>query len=306
MSRQRYERDVNTEEEEYGGFLIPNATITDPAFVVPDHARGREITRKFVLQWDNSLSNLASRPNQATWRPQDGHYDCFQSRTRYAPGCQRSDVRRGNLEQVIMIGMKIKKVDSTFPCQLGLNVYGCKGNYYLSSGEQFNYIISPCEVSHNKDEIILLTNPYVNSEYLSRFPGMTASALRNEGIMHVPHEDYVFVDHNHPIIEMIADNAKTLQIDLDDAELVDGRWYKVDNKVVETCLTELEEELINNLPIFDMTQFSAQITRPYNVDWDSEAEVCDKCPGNQQAIKNRLMTQEYHATIVIEMTYVFM
>jgi hypothetical protein len=311
MSRQRTEYlQQQTQnallEDELTNIAIPTATIVDENFIVPDHAKGREITRKYVLQWDNSLTNLAARPNQATWCPQDGHYDCFQTKTRYAPGCQRSESRRGNLEQVIMIGMKIKKVDSTFPCQLGLSVYGCKGNYYLSSGEQYNYIISPCENNHNMNEIILLTNPYVNSEYLSRFPGMTASALRNEGIMHVPHEDYVFVDQNHPIIDMIAENAKTLQIDLDSAELVDARWFKVDEKVVETCLNELETELINNLPIFDMTKFNAKICRPYDVNWESEAEVCDKCPASQQSLKNRIMTQEYHCTVVLEMTYVFM
>jgi len=307
MSRQNADRFQETSPDEEEA-LVPSSTLVDAAFCIPDHAKGREISRKFVLEWDNSLSGLASRPGQATWRPQDGHYDCFQSKTRYAPGCARSDTRRGNLEQVIMIGMKIKKVDSTFPCQLCLNIHGCKGNYYLSSGEQISYLVSPKEHNFEKDEIVLLTHPYVNSEYLSRWPGMTASALRTEGIMQVPNEDYVFVDKNHPIIEMIADpdNSDTLQVNIDDAVLLDGHWYKIVSSVVDSCITALETELIANLPIFDLTKFSAQISRPYGVDWDNESEVCDNCPAVTTASKNRLMTSRYRCTVILEMVYCFM
>ena len=309
MSRQRrreVRREEEAEDDEYEDGLLPSATLTDPRFQIPEYAQGREITRKFVLQFDNSLSGLAARPNNAVWRPADGRYDCFQSTTRYAPNCQRSKTRRGNLEQVIMLGMKIKKVDSTFPCQLGLKIHGCKGNYYLSSGEQYSYLISPAEKNHCMNEVVLVTNPYVNSEYLSRFPGMTAQSLRSEGIMNVPHEDYKFVDKNHPLIEMIGENAEVLHVDLSDAQLVDNRWYKIDNQITERCLTDLETELVANLPGINLLKFNGSIERPYGLNFDDKREVADNIPKGNSQMLSRVMSQEFRATVVLEMTYIFM
>jgi len=308
MSRNSRSQNVTTSESTTESMDIGmnslSGTITDPNFSVPDHAKGREITRKVILQWDNNLAALAASPSQATWRPLNGHYDIFQTTTRYAPNCARSEVRRGNLEQVIMIGMKVKKVESNFPCQLGLNLHGIKGNYYTCNGERYAYLISPNEKSLALDEIVATTNPYVNSEYLERFPGMTASALRKEGIMHVPNENYVFVDHKHPIVEMMQENHEALQLDLSQAELIDGRWFKVAKHVTERCLNELESELVNNLPIYNMTEFNASIIRPYGLDWDAESEICENIP--QTAVKNKVMQAERRCTVVLVVTYIFM
>lgn len=311
MSRRQRRSNSYTEEDEDGensqleDVLISSATVTDPRFIVPDHAQGSEITRKFVIQFDNSLASLASRPSQAKWTPNNGCYDIFQSKSRYAPNCARSEKRRGNLEQVILIGMKIKKIDSTFPCQLGLNVFGCRGNYYLGNGEQYAFLISPNEKSHNMDEIICVTNPLVNSEYLSRFPGMSSKTLKTEGIMRVPGEDFVYVDKMHPLIDMIKENSDLLQIDLDEASLLENRWYKIEETVANRCLEDLERELILNLPLFNLTEFFATIARPYNVDFDDTREICDNLASNRD-LKNRVLNVENHLTVVLEISYFFM
>ena len=46
-----------------------------------------------------------------------------------------------------------------------------------------------------------------NSEYLKKYPGMTRQNLSKVGIVSVPGEDYVFVDSNHPIVEMLQVNS---------------------------------------------------------------------------------------------------
>ena len=74
---------------------------------------------------------------------------------------------------------------------------------------------------------------------------------------------------------MMTENQDVLQIDLEAAELIDNRWYKVSSTVTERCLTELENELVENLPILDLTEFNASIHRLYGRSWDDEEEVCD-------------------------------
>jgi len=276
----------------------------DDKFTVPSHLSNNIITRHYVIRWDNSLAGLAAYPENATWSPLEGHLDIFQSKSRYAPNCRKAATRQGNLKQTILVGMKMKKVESSFPCQLGLKIDGSRGNYYTANGERYSYLIGANEVSHNLNQIIVTTNPYVNSEYLRLYPGMTKDKLRSEGIMHVPGENYVFVDRQHPIIEMMSENQDVLQIDLASAQMIDNRWYKVSKTVTERCLSELESELVENLPIMDFSSFKASIHRLYGREWDDEAEVCDNI--SQRDLRSRVMTTNRRATAVVEITYCFM
>ena len=175
-----------------------NSTLTDTNFLVPAHLKDGTITRHFSANFSGSLSELADTPSLAVWTPVEN--SIFQSKTRYKPNAPKSDVRQGNLQQAILIGMKLKKVNSTFPCELGLTITGAKGNYYTGNGSRYAYIAAADERTHAVDKIIATTNPYINSEYLRMYPGMTKDNLK-KGIMEVPDADYVFVDEKHPIIE---------------------------------------------------------------------------------------------------------
>jgi hypothetical protein len=298
-----------TEQEEVeqtaaeGGDAVRMAQVDD-TFAVPQHLSDNIISRHFVMHWDNSLASLEAYPEKATWTPLGEHMDIFQSRTRFAPNCRKAATRQGNLEQVILVGMKIKKVESNFPCQLGLRVEGSKGNFYTNNGERYSYLISANENTAQMNNVLVSANPYVNSEYLRLYPGMTKDKLRSEGIMAVPGENYVFVDKNHPIVEMMGENQEVLQINLEDAELIDDRWFKVSKTVTERCLSELETELVENLPIMDLNKFNASIHRLYGRSWDSEEEVCDNI--SQRDLRNRVLTTSRRCTAVIELIYCFM
>ena len=271
---------------------------------VPSHMSNNVITRHFVMHWDNSLAGLAAYPEKASWKPMDEHMDIFQSQTRYAPNCRKAATRQGNLEQVILVGMKIKKVQSNFPCQLGLKVAGSKGNFYTGAGERYSYLIGANESTPQMNDVLVSTSPMVNSEYLRLYPGMTKEKLRSEGIMAVPGENYVFVDKNHPIVEMMGENQDVLQINLEDAELIDDRWFKVSKTVTERCLSELESELLENLPIVNLKDFGASIHRLHGRDWDAQEEVCDNI--SQRDLRSRVLTTNRRCTAVVEMSYCFM
>jgi hypothetical protein len=102
---------------------------------------------------------------------------------------------------------------------------------------------------------------------------------------------------------MMQENHETLHINLADAQLIDGRWYKTAKAVTERCLTELESELVNNLPITDLTKFSAEISRPYGLRWDDHAETCDNV--TMANMKQKVMQAERRCTVHVEMTYAF-
>lgn len=277
-----------------------NAHNSPEGIDVPDHVT--PISRQYIMQWDNSLSNLANNPGQATWSPVEGHHqDLFGSTTRYAPNAPKAEERLGNLKQAILISMKIKKVESNFPCQLGLKITGCKGNYYTCNADRYAYLIGSNEKSHNLSTTIATQSPYVKSEYLRMYPGMTKEALRTEGIVQVPSENYVFVDKNHPIVDMMVENSDVLQLDMNNAELIDGRWFKVSSQVTNECLNELENELLDNLPLLDLSNFGASIEKLYNAPWDDDSEINVA----NEAVRSRILDENRKLTAVVEVIYSF-
>lgn len=262
------------------------------------------ISREFVMQWDGSLNELSRRPAKATWAVSAAKAPIFQSRTRYAPGCEKADTRMGDLSKVCLVGMKITKIDSTFPCSVALCVAGAKGNVYSNSGEQFAALISPNEKQHNLEKVIVTTNPYVNSAYMQLYPNMTSKNLRSQGMMKVPGENYCFVDQTHPIVEMMAENAEQLQIDMNDAELIDGRWLKVSQAIADRCLDNLESQLTDYLPVTDLNNFAATIHRMHGASWDAQDEVCDNI--TQESMRDRMMNTKRRLTVCVQMTYSFL
>jgi len=128
-------------------------TLTDNNFAVPGHLSTNTITRHFAVDFSGSLSEMADTPSLASWSPTE--LSIFQSRTRFAPNCAKSEFRQGNLNQAILIGMKVKKIESTFPCPIGVTISGCKGNFYSGNGSRYAYIAGSNEASHNMDKIVV-------------------------------------------------------------------------------------------------------------------------------------------------------
>jgi hypothetical protein len=277
---------------------MSNADVT-----VPAQFRGNHITRRIVCQWDNSMAGLAAVPANATWEPLPDSLHIFQSKTRYAPGCTPAAERQGNLEQVVLLGMKLKKVDSTFPCQLGLTLAGAKGNFYTCNAERYAYLIGANEKSHQMNEVVMATDAAANSDYLRMYPGMTGEKLRTQGIIQMAGENFCYVDKDHPVVEMLHENRDVLQLDLASAPLMDNRFYKVSQAVTDRCIAELEEHIVSKLPVVDLSKFSATISRLYGRSWSDPDEVCDNIV--DPALRGRMMNTDRHATAVVEVTYAF-
>jgi hypothetical protein len=280
-----------------------NPVSSNAQVAIPNQFQDNYITRRIICQWDNSMAGLHAEPQNATWEPLADSLHIFQSKTRYAPNCTPAAERMGNLKQVVLLGMKLKKVESTFPCQLGLTLAGAKGNFYTCNAERYAYLVGANEKSHVLNEVVMATDASANSEYLRMYPGMTGEKLRTDGIIRMPGENFCYVDKQHPVVEMLAENQDVLQINLADAPLMDNRFYKVSSAVTDRCIAELEEHIVKKLPMTDLTKFSATISRLYGREWNDEDEVCDNITGTP--LRVRMMATERRLTAVVELTYAY-
>ena len=93
MSRhsQRPSQEQLKEADTIEAIASNNETLTDNNFSVPGHLSSGTITRHFAVEFAGSLAEMADSPSLATWSPTE--LSIFQSRTRYAPGCSKSEFR---------------------------------------------------------------------------------------------------------------------------------------------------------------------------------------------------------------------
>jgi hypothetical protein len=279
-----------------------SAPIADAGLAAPTPSHLTPIQRHYIVTFTGSLDSLSKDGANATWRPTDN--SIFQSTTRYAPGdVERSPVRAGNLDQVVLLNAKLKRIDSSFPCAVGISLSHCKGNFYTGDGDRFSYLAGAMEQTHHMEQVIATQSPLCRSEFLKQYPGCNADTVSSEGVVRFPGENFCYINKDHPVIEMMQENQDILQIDLTNASLVDDRFYKISETVADRCLSELKTELNEHLPIMSLKNFSCSIRRPFNVAWNDTEEVCENV--DNRATQRRLMKTKRRLTAILQLTYAY-
>jgi len=260
------------------------------------------ITRKFLASHSNTLSRMHAHPEEAMCKMMVN--DVWQSKTRYAPDCTPSAHRQGDVSRVMLLGVKVKKVHSTFPCELGVSLTGVKGNVYTSTGDRFAYTVAPNEARYDADEVIMATDTAASSEFMRMYPTTTQANLRTNGIMTVPGEDFVYVSKDHPLVPLVQANAEQLQVDLQSAPLMDGRFYKMATPLVERCLDEIDTNVLSKLPVVNLNNFGVKIQRLHGLPWNAKTEVCD---GILDRSTQKMMMNDINRRLglTLEVSYVF-
>lgn len=133
------------------------------------------ITRQYLVEVEGSLNDMQVKGHLAEWTPFDGcEKRLFQSHRHGGTSGVRADTRGGDIEHAVLHSMYLKEVQSDYPCSLGLTVSGVKGNRFTANGERYADVILPGTNSNSK-RCLANPSPYINSAYLSMFPGMTRS-----------------------------------------------------------------------------------------------------------------------------------
>ena len=87
------------------------------------------ISRKFYMDINGSLNDLAANPDWAKWTPQSiGSNFIFQSVKAHKQGTlpQVAKTRTGDLKNVILHGIDVLRSQSNFPISLGVNMTGAE------------------------------------------------------------------------------------------------------------------------------------------------------------------------------------
>ena len=96
---------------------------------------------------------------------------------------------------------------------------------------------------------------------------------------------------------------------MSEAQLIDGRWYKVSSQVVQDCTKLLDQQLLQHLPLIDLSDFTVGVERIGKHAWDATHHVGDAIPADSAAFDpqlERIMTKVNSVQLQLKMRYSFM
>jgi len=262
------------------------------------------VRRSLTIEISGSLTKLAADGVQATWSVANNASAVFQP--------ERSDkgysdvAGQCDITNTVMHSVTVTDVRSSFPCSVGVDISGITGTHATREGKKYALVVQG-DTKWQGSKKLLEPDEMTNSDYLKKYPGMTPEKIAKEGIVPVPGESYVFVDSNHPVVEMLTVNQDLLQVNMADAELIDGRWYKVAGEVVSDCTKLLDQQLLQHLPLVNLSTFNVSAERLGGMAWDRMDSISDDLMGkNMDPMIERIMTKTNSLSLQLELEYTFM
>lgn len=275
--------------------------LMDNPFKAPEYLK--KISRKYVVKIKGSMADFDAGQAEAVWAPNPNASDIFRCNTRYNsdPDAERLADPHGDIKNnFLLIGARLEKVDNGFPVDLKLDIHGIKGNYYTGVGQQYAYHVSRNEKNDNMDKVIARTNPYLWSEYLRTYRGMLGENIREE-IVDLKKDNLAIVPVDHPIVAMINSDEENNQFHLGEANKFSEQFFQVDKDLAEQCMATLQKDLVDNLPLVNMSQFNARIERPDGYAWTSN----DGLENVDAENLDRIMNAQRQFSAVVELTFAY-
>ena len=275
------------------------------------------VTRRFNVNIRGSLAQFGgSGQEAASWAPINGKVgdvfgisDIFESTPDV--GTTAAVLANSVLHRVTVLETK-----NDFPLNLGVTMACVPSEETTKTGHK--YTITTMANTHQPNPTVVFEAEASTNEgitWRSKYPAYNANNLEKEGVLQVSGQPYLFVSQTHPVIDLLRQNAAHLNADISQQPLIDGEWYKITKQVMGTCCATLRTKVLSKVSTRDLNNFSVQIHRIGNKDWNNlttNDEIISAIPdhiinlNSEEAISTHIqniMKRQYSFTARIEMQY---
>lgn len=219
------------------------------------------------------------------------------------------------LQNAVLHSVKLLEVRNEFPLNLGVSISCIPPEETTRTGHKFAF--TTLAKSHQQTPMTVFEANDNNGEGLewrSKFPSYNANNLESEGVLQVTGQNYLFVNKNHPAIQVLRTNKAKLTQSIDDQPLIDDEWYKITKQVFAHCCGALRAKILNRVSTRDMNDFNVQLHRLSGDEWGSlkpTDEIFSQVPDEvylkgEQAVHQMLAhmsKQNYSFTARLEVKY---
>ena len=236
-----------------------------------------ELCRVVQCEISGGLKNFeAGGHGAASWSVQNGKLsECFGIKALMDHAVDEQ-AAKAMLSRVMVKEITVLEMNNQHPVAVGVTCSICPSNEVTSNGEQYA-ITCPAKSYKVQPETIFVmqTDSEESSRWRQMYPQYNASNLETMNVLNVTGQAYVFVDQNHPVIQLLRDNAEVLNADISGQPLIDNRWYKMTRQVLSSCCATLRQKVLNNSNTQDLNALSIQIHRLHAQDW-TQLQVNDE------------------------------
>lgn len=218
---------------------------------------------KMWCRIESSLRNMTANPGSTTWRPNAAIISAA------FPNAVSG--------QISVRSVSILKGESTFPVSLGISVEGFENSVHTQKGAKFATVLLPKERLSAKETLVDFPDAERRSSFFNKFPGFSPANL-SKGVLDPADEPFKFVKVDHPIGDMLQQNSGAVDspFDIDLARSRVGEYYKVSDRLFETCLSYMKAELADSVCVLDVNALRISLSRPNGEHFDSVGEVGDE------------------------------
>ena len=275
------------------------------------------VTRRFNVNIRGSLAQFGgSGQEAASWAPINGKVGDVFSISDIFESTPDVGTTAAVLANSVLHRVTVLETKNDFPLNLGVTMACVPSEETTKTGHK--YAITTMANTHQPNPTVVFEAEASTNEgisWRSKYPSYNANNLEKEGVLQVSGQQYLFVSQNHPVIELLRQNASHLNADISEQPLIDGEWYKITKQVMGTCCSTLRTKVLSKVSTRDLNNFSVQIHRIGNKDWNTitaNDEIISAIPdhiinlNSEEAIGTHIQTimkRQYSFTARIEMQY---
>ena len=141
---------------------------------------------------------------------------------------------------------------------------GFSGNTYLSNGTRTPLYIGPRQQSQWKEgeeKIYVAPRALLDDKSLTAYGRLSKEDLCRDVMADPDNSSFQYVRTGSMIIDVLRENEKDLGIKVDDATVIDNKWYKVRTDLVEASKQTIDIGVLQKRPYSNLNEFFIEFAR---------------------------------------------
>lgn len=172
------------------------------------------------------------------------------------------------LQSAVLHKITVLEQKNDFPVSLGVSIACIPPEETTKSGHK--YAMTSIAKTYNPTPCVVFSAEEASGEgieWRQKYPSFNSTNLEKQGVLEVNGQNFLFVSKDHPVVELLSNNADLLNAKITDQSLIDGEWYKITKQVMSTCCGILRNKVLNRVSTRDLNNFAIQIHRLGQKDW---------------------------------------
>jgi hypothetical protein len=269
-----------------------------------------QVERTYYLEWTTSLDEISKNGNKAKWSVAAGKEGIFQRmigdsiESTCRATAEKADAC-SNLSKVALLEATSMTYKNDSPVDIGISMTGVSGSTVTRIGECYPIVIDAFTDSTSVCQSIHTPNALVRSRLMQKYGAWTRESLVESTIALPNDSQSVLVPINHPVIELMHANEEVLGINMSMVEPVASSVYCVSAPIVNKCIDELCNSVVNRLPFEDFGNFVAEIHRIDGREWNNADGVANVFSPTGQ-LSDAMMQKPFNVRAKVTLKFAFL